>query len=385
MTVTDAQARRDLRDHILGLVDDKALREGWGTSAPAPAVPDDALSTQLAPRGFERLPLRVFGHSWSGGGYLSWWNRVATRLSSGEAVSKGLGGRTAADVAMMNLNPAYSYAWAAPHNGLCIGVATINDPYWKNGDAASLRSHREAWAFLVSAYSAEAWIAADSFTYGGAGWATETITPDQAAIGGHRDSTGGTWRTTSTPGDYADITATATEAGALDIVFIGKAAGSGVATVTEAGETLATIDLSATLSQDTPAVARIAGLTPGERALRVTLDSGSMTLDSVRVRAAAPPAVIALGEPDPMIPGFMEADDYARLAEMRDNLASACDGVVNATTLDLSQSPGWDPDYLRADGAHLDNSGQGWAADQVMRHLHAGAFVPDFDPSWSPA
>lgn len=381
------RSHQELRDLILGIVDQTAERDGWGA---VPDIPASAVSVmdwqaRAAPPGHERLPLWAFGHSWTGGKTLSWWERTGTRLGSQVVESHGIGGTKAADAAMMNLRPDYVHAWASPHAGLCFGVSTINDNYWKNLDVKSLRCHAVAWRTLVAIYAQGVVHGASALTATGT-WSTDTITPVLSGSGVFQDAADGTRRTSSTEGDYVETDVTVTSAGAVDAIVIHPAAGGGTVELSIDGTVHATYAATDTLSQDTPAVLTATGIAAGTHTARLTVTAGTVSVDSIRVRTATPPALVLLCEKYPITPGNNSQAHAGRLDEMYASIEAAAATSPAASVCNLNDyDNGYNPATMwRSDGAHFNNVGQGWAADQVMRHLWADAYVPELDINWRP-
>lgn len=376
-------AHQELRDLILGSVDQRALLDGWGVSGDKLRVDD--WQTRAAPRHLERLPLWCFGHSWTGGKTLSWWERTGTRLGSQLMESHGVGGTKAADAAMMNLRPGYVHAWDSRYAGLVFGVSTINDNYWKNLDQASLRSHALAWKTLVAIYAQGVVHGASTLTRTGT-WSTDTITPVLAGTGVFQDAADGTRATSSTAGDYVEATVEVTKAGTVDAIVIHPIAGGGTVTLSIDGALKATYAMTATLTQDTPAVVTATGITPGTHTARLTVTAGTVSVDSVRVRTATPPALVLLGEKYPINAGNDSQAHHDRLDEMHASMEAAAATSVAASFCNLNDyDNGYDQTTMwRTDGAHFNNQGQGWAADQVMRHLWTTEFIPELDINWRP-
>lgn len=388
MTKLDQErAHQELRDLILGAVDERAAIGRWGQQddpGGAGTVAVEDWHALAASPGHERLPLWAFGHSWVGGGTLAWWQRAGTRLGAQTVEAHGIGGTRAGDLAMMNLRPEYVHAWSAPGPaGLCVGVSTINDSYWKNGDAANLRAHAAAWRTLAAIYAQGDVIGAGALEQSGT-WTVETVAPVLTGTGQFQDAADGTRIGSSTAGDYAEATVTVTAAGVVDAVVLHRATGSGTVRLSIDGVDAAELDMSETVSQDVPDVLTARDLSAGEHTARLTVISGTVELDSIRVRTATPPALVIMGEQNPATPGNTSITHRQRLGEMFENLETAAGTSASATYLDLRTCPEWSDDYWREDGAHFNNRGQAWGAAQLMRHLWTDAYVPDLDLDWRP-
>lgn len=381
------RSHQELRDLVLGIVDQRAILDGWGEQ---PELPPEAVlrsdwMTQAAPRAYERLPIWLFGHSWTGGRTLSWWERTGTRLGAQVVETHGVGGTKAADAAMANLRAPYVHAWDGRYAGLCFGVSTINDNYWKNSDAASLRCHAIAWKTLVAIYAQGTIIGASALTATGT-WTTDTITPVLSGSGVFQDAADGTRRTSSTVGDYVETSVTVTSAGVVDAILIHPAAGGGTVTLSIDGTVRATYAMTDTLTQDTPAVLTATGISAGAHTARLTVTAGTVSVDSIRVRTATPPALVILCEKYPTTPGNNSQGHADRLDEMYASIIAAAATSPAASVCNLND---YDNGYnaatmWRTDGAHFNNQGQGWAADQIMRHLWEKTFVPELDINWRP-
>lgn len=251
------------------------------------------------------LPMFVAGHSYVAGNGAAtpsarWFERLAARQHMGAITNAGIAGHTVGDIAMCVLGGAYN--WAPRTKAHIELLCAINDLTIYGNGAASQRGFGHATRALLSRFTADAVVAADTptFVYTGTGWATVGVpvisAPTSTPAGGAVGSTSGVqWRTT-TVGDYVDVAVTSD---AADIMLIARAAGAGLVTAKVGATTVGTLDLTAATAQDTPAPMRVAGLGAGTHTVRLTLTSGaSMTVDSVNMVSTTPPigAVIAEGD-----------------------------------------------------------------------------------------
>jgi hypothetical protein len=334
----------------------------------------DSFAVAPAPVGqFELQPIWVTGHSWFGNNVNAtpgarFFERVQKRLGMGTITNKGVSGRTAGDMANLTLSGANS--WTLRSKALAMLMCTINDATLFDGSAAARRHYSHAWRSMLATITANGAVAANttSFVYS-SGWTTEAVSgtsasPQAATV----NSTGGTRWTTSTTGNYFEFTFTGTD---VDVFLVARTAGAGLVTFTEGGTARGTLDLTATMGQDTPAVHKIRGLTAGTHTIRGTLTSGaSLTVDSYRIPSTAPVPILVLGEPQ-VIPA--EGDQGTYLADvelLKTDLAVVVAEYPSAKYLDLNAESGWNTaTMLVSDGKHPHDWGSSWIADKVLDKL----------------
>lgn len=356
-----------------GAVPADAAVAGYATT-PGTSQTKTALNEAFMPAlgQFELQPMFVDGHSWFGSNANAtpnarFFERVVKRLGMGAITNRGVSGRTSGDIANLILGGASS--WALRTKALAILCCTINDVTLFDGSAAARRGYAHAWRTLLSVITANGVVAANTSTFVySPGWVTEAVvgtsSSPQAATA---NSTSGTrWKTT-TVGAYAEFSFTGT---GVDVILTARAEGAGLATFTEGATARGSLDLSATVAQDVPAVHKIRGLSAGTHTIRATLASGaSLTIDSYRVPSSAPAPVLVLGEPQ-VIPTSSDHPTYlADVETLKGDLAMLVAEYPSAKYLDLNQ-PGWSTStMLVADGKHPQDHGSAWIASKVVDAL----------------
>lgn len=330
----------------------------------------------------EKQPLHARGHSWvigTGtnvtGGRIH--ERIAARMLMGTITQGGASGRTVVDVA--NLALGGSDAVPIRLKRFLYLVCTINDLTLHGSKGApARRGYNHAWRTLLALSTANAAIAANTtaFVYGPS-WSTEAVSGTTSDPGGAIvNSTGGVrWRT-STPGDPALFRFDGTE---VDVILTARVAGAGIATFKEGSTVLGTIDLTAGVAQEAPALFAIRDLPAGVHTVSVELTSGaSLTIDSIRIPSTAPAPGVVLGEP-PVVP---TATDYAGylndLIVYKSDLAAIVADFPSFTYVDLDR-PGWDPENMlvvdsNGGRKHANDYGAGWIAGEAIYDLRNVAY-----------
>lgn len=345
------------------------IKNGPKTSAAiAAALADPAAAAQ-----FELQPLWVTGHSWLGNNSNAtpnarFFERVARRLNMGTVTNKGVSGRTVGDIANLTLGGAN--AWVPRTKALAMLMCTINDVTLFDGSAAGQRSYGHAWRALLAAVTANAAVAANTrnFVYS-QGWTNEAVTGTPASAQAvTRNSTGGTQWTTTVPGSFFEFTFSGAD---VDVFLVAKKAGAGLVSFTEGSTALGTMDLTATMGQDVPAVYRIRNRGTGTHTVRGTLVSGkSLTVDSYRIPSTAPVPVLVLGEPKVIPTATDQASYLADVERYKTDLAAIAAEFPSAHYLDLAAEPGWNTGtMLTWDGKHPHDRGSAWIAGRVQAAL----------------
>jgi hypothetical protein len=322
---------------------------------------------------FEIQPVWAFGHSWqasTGNATVGarWWERVSKRLNMGTEVVKAVSGRTIGDNTMLALAGANS--WTPRTKALVVAGCTINDLVRFGGSAEGRRAYIHAWRAMLSILTCNAAVAGNTpaFVYS-AGWTRASVVGTAADTSGLvKNSTGGQQWTTTTPGSYFEFNFTGTSA---DVFLVAKMAGAGLVTFKEGATTLGTLDLTAAVAQDTPAIFKIRGLSSGTHLIRGTLTSGaSLTVDSYRIPLSAAAPILVFGEP-PLIWDTYGADATyeALMTSFKGELATICAEFPTVKYLDLNQ-PGWDQSImLTSDGIHPNDAGCAWIASKAIQKL----------------
>lgn len=366
---------------------------------------DASLNATIGALGqYELQPLTAdFSHSWvdvntNATANARFYERVGLRLRMTPITGKGASGRTIGDVSNLALSGTMASVPRTKALHLCI--CSLNDDTLFQGSAASYFGHKLAWESALSLLTSNAVVAANTtHVVYSAGWVSETIpagskTDAQGAI---QNSTGGVrWKTT-TVGSYGKHKHQGSQG--VDLVFVARAAGAGLITVTEGSTALGTLDLTNPTAQDCTAIFKVRGLSSGTHEITFTLTSGaSMTLDSVRIPmpSAGLPPIVVLGE-SPVIPAVGDQPTYlADLEAYKTNLAAVVEDYPSAVYLDLNQE-GWDTStMLSANGKHPNDAGCAWIATKIIDVLagtpfrtglnvlggsYPSAYVPAIDPA----
>lgn len=337
---------------------------------------------------FEMVPAVISGHSWQASptpARFRWWERVASRYRMGTTTNLSSSGHTAGDLAMFTLGG--FGAWTIRQKSVFMWCCLINDITLLEGaaGAAAQRGYSHAVRAMLSRVTANGVVAANTtqFAYS-ANWASVAVTnpvnmttPPQANTVA---ATGGAYFRTTTVGSTVDIAFSGSD---VDLVFIARAAGAGLITITNGGTTLGTLNLTAATGQDTPAIYRVRGLGAGSHTVRATLTSGaSMTVDSYNIPSTKPTTMLLLAETDitgGVLPsGSAFASFQAAQAAYRALLAAVAAEFPTALYLDLSQEPGFvSAQMLDVDGKHPNDRGAAWIADRVTNYLTNVAVFSD--------
>ena len=344
---------------------------------------------------FEIQPMWLFGHSWQANNSNAtpggrWFERVIKRLNMGTATVKAISGRTIGDNTMLAL--AGANAWTPRTKALVALGCTINDIVRFSGSASGRRAYIHAWRAMLSVLTANAAVASNSASFVfSSGWARESVSGTSSDTSGLvRNSTGGQQWHTETTGSYFEFTFTGTE---VDVFMIAKIAGSGVVTFTEGGLSRGTLDLTATVAQEVPAIHRIRALSFGTHTIRGTLSSGvSIWVDSYRIPLTAPAPILVYGEPPLIWDAYAnDATADALLVSMKADLAGIVAEFPSATYLDLNV-PGWNTaSMLTSDGIHPNDEGCAWIATQAIEKLASIPYstglnvtVDSYPPAYTP-
>jgi hypothetical protein len=390
------------------------VREG----GPAKQILDEEIAAGIAASGggilgqLFALLMFVCGHSYVDGNGAAtpnarWFDRFAANQHMGAITNAGISGHTVGDVAMAILGGALKWtARTRAHVQLC---CMINDLTVHGNSAPALRGFVHATRFLLSRFTADAIIAANTptFVYTGS-WAEVSVpvisSPGTTPAGAAAGSTGGVWQRTTTVGDYVDVAVTGD---AADVVLIARKVGAGLVTATVGGTTVGALNLTSGTAQDCPAVLRLTGLGSGTHIVRLTLTSGaSMTVDSVHMVSTTPVIGAVIAEGDlatgvgalgplagsasidlPASSGtYLDAMDQFRALQQ-----DVVDEFPSFAWVDIQASPLWTgtPD-LFYDGKHPNDKGSaimarlveaalrvfGYSAGMNVLAPAAGAYVP---------
>jgi hypothetical protein len=385
-----ASVAADAQSTLDGLAALAGLPEGLATLDEDGVVPEGQLPERLSPDGldsaiagsvaveapavglgqFEIQPMWLFGHSWQANNANAtpgarWWERVIKRLGMGAGTVKAISGRTIGDNTVLALSGAN--AWVPRTKAFVALACTINDLVRFSGSAAGRRAYISAWRAMLSVLTANAAVASDtaSFVYS-TGWTREAVVGSSSDTSGLvRNSTGGRQWHTETAGRYFEFTFTGTD---VDVHLVAKIAGAGLVTFTEGATTLGTLDLTATVAQEVPAIFRIRGLASGTHTIRGTLTSGaSLWVDSYRIPSTAPAPILVYGEPPLNWSAYGDqATLDALLTSFKADLATICAEYPSVLYVDLDRV-GWDKaNMLTVDGIHPNDAGCAWMATQII-------------------
>jgi hypothetical protein len=322
---------------------------------------------------FEVQPMWLFGHSWQANNANAtpgarWWERVIKRLGMGAGTVKAVSGRTIGDNTVLAL--AGANAWVPRTKAFVALACTINDLVRFSGSDAGRRAYRHAWRAMLSVLTANAAVAANtaSFVYS-PGWTREAVTGGASDTSGLvRNSTGGQQWHTETVGRYFEFTFTGSD---VDVHLVAKMAGAGLVTFTEGGTNLGTLDLTAAVAQEVPAIFRVRGLAAGTHTIRGTLTSGStLWVDSYRIPLTAPAPILVYGEPPLNWAAYGDqATLDALLISFKSDLAAICAEYASVVYADLDRA-GWSKSaMLTIDGIHPNDAGCAWMATEVIKAM----------------